>query len=454
MKQNYVFTLLTLCMLLIISCGTDDSTTPLNIETNADMISLTQNTEVEIFIFQNDQNIPSSGELTLSNASKGTLSINNNGTPNNPSDDSVLYVPNPNIIGEDAFQYTICDNGSSCQTENVTITIISSSVVNFNLENIPYTTLSEYNFFEGDIKNLNPTYGVLPYSLNSALFSDYAKKKRFIWMPNNKSASYINDNVPLDFPVGAILIKSFYYNNVLPNNETRIIETRLMIKKSEGWIFANYKWNTEQTAAVLDNTGSFVDLQWVENGTTNTVQYRIPSEAKCFTCHKKTEVPEPIGPKPRNLNLVYDYDEGSDNQLNKLVTLGYLENNLPNDIAQLPNYSDDSQPLDLRVRAYLDINCAHCHSEETHCAYRPMRFDYVDTQDFSNIGVCVDPDTDLDEELGHIVEPGDARNSVLHFRLNSTDGATRMPLIGRTLRHNEGVDLIEQWIDALTTECN
>ena len=343
---------------------------------------------------------------------------------------------------------------SCAKDDGLTPLIIDSNPVTFEIENVPYQTLSEYNFFNGDLKDLHPNSGVIPYTLNSSLFTDYAKKKRFIWMPNNTKATYISDDVSLDFPVGAVLIKNFYYDNVLPNNETQLIETRLMIRKSEGWIFTNYIWNEAQDEATFNLNGSFVDLQWQENGNTNTVQYRVPSEAKCFTCHKIQETPEPIGPKPRNLNLIYDYDDGSENQLNKLVALGYLENLLPENISHLPNYSDTSQPLESRVRAYLEINCAHCHSEETHCAYRPMRFGYSDTEDYGNMGVCIEPDTDLGEDLNHIVEPGDARNSVLHYRLISVEPSTRMPLLGRSLRHNEGVDLIEEWITSLNIDCN
>lgn len=453
MKKKYTVFVLIFSFMSVLSCGTDDSTTPLDIITTADSAILAQNSQTEIFIFQNDENIPSNGQLSLTNPSKGTLTVNNNGTSSNLTDDSVLYIANPNITGEDTFQYTICDAGN-CKTENVTVTITSSSVVNYNLDSFPYQTLSEYNFFQGDIKDLNPNFGVIPYSLNSTLFSDYAKKKRFIWMPNNTSATYVSDDKPLNFPVGSVLIKNFYYNNVLPNDVTKIIETRLMIRKDDGWIFANYVWNSEQNEAQLDLNGSYVDLEWQENGELNSVQYRIPAGPECHTCHKVMEVSEPIGPKPRNLNLEYAYAGGLANQLTKFVEIGYLENSIPQNISRLPNYDDTSESLGLRVRAYLDINCAHCHSEETHCAYRPMRFDYNDTDNFTNIGVCVEPDTDLGEGLGDIVIPGDARNSVLYFRLNSLEQSYRMPLLGRTLRHVEGVELVEEWIDNLTIECN
>lgn len=437
------------------SCGTDDNITPLNIGTNPDSVTIAQNSQIDVFIFSNDSNIPSSGQLTVSNPTKGNAVImDSNNSPNNPSDDIIHYSVNPNEIGSDSFQYTICNASGNCKTETINITITSNSNVVFNLENMPFQTLSEYQLFEGNLKNLEPGFGVIPYTLNSSLFTDYAKKKRFIWMPNNTKAAYISDDVPLNFPVGTILIKNFYYDNVLPNNETRIIETRLMIRKNEGWVFANYVWNTEQAEASLDMDGSFVDLEWQDDTEVKSLQYRIPAGPECHTCHKVMEIARPIGPKPRNLNLIYNYGTGARNQLEKLVDLGYLENSLPNNIDVLPNYNDTNESLDLRVRSYLDVNCAHCHSEETHCAYRPMRFDFTDTQDNTNIGVCVDPDTDLGLDLGHIVEPGDARNSVLHFRLSSTEPSYRMPLMGRVTVHTEGVQLIEDWINSLNNDCN
>ncbi len=59
-----------------------------------------------------------------------------------------------------------------------------------------------------------------------------------------------------------------------------------------------------------------------------------------------------------------------------------------------------------------------------------MRFDFSDTQYYTKIGVCEDTDTNLGLNLGHIVEPSDARNSVLHFKLNSTELSNRIPLLG------------------------
>jgi uncharacterized repeat protein (TIGR03806 family) len=442
--------------IFLCSCSSEDDYTALPIETSPESVSGIINTPLQIFIFANDVNIPSNGYLALSNPSNGSVLVSDlNGTPQNLSDDIVVYTPNPNYVGMDSFQYTICPNGNSslCKTEIVTITITSNSQVIFNLNDVPYPTLSEYHFFEGNLKDLNPTSGVLPYDLNSPLFSDYAHKKRFVWMPFNVAANYINDYTPLDFPIGTVLIKNFYYDNILPNNTTRIIETRLMFKKEDGWNFAKYVWNDEQTEAIFTNQGSFVNLSWLESGQTKTTNYRIPSQAECFTCHNKFGTPLPIGPKPQNLNKNYTYNTETTNQLNKWVAIGYLENNLPPSIVSTVNWEDESLPLNLRVRSYLDINCAHCHSEESYCEYRPMRFAFNENDDDTNIGICVTPDTQVDPYT-KIIVPNNIGLSLLHFRISTTQEQYRMPLLGRSIKHDEGVRLIEEWINSLTNQCN
>ena len=42
---------------------------------------------------------------------------------------------------------------------------VEFSPVNYNLNEMPYDNLSQYNFFEGEMKNLTPVYGVIPYEL-------------------------------------------------------------------------------------------------------------------------------------------------------------------------------------------------------------------------------------------------------------------------------------------------
>jgi len=453
MEKNYAVKLVLVCFCLIFSCSeSDDSTTAVSTETNPDNAVITQNSVQDIYILNNDNNLPQTGSLSVTNATLGVVQVNNNNSPDNPSDDYVIYSAYPNTIGNDSFQYTICDNFGSCKTENVTISITSLSVVNTFGENSPHATLSEYNFFNGDLKDLNPTFGVVPYDLITPLFSDYAKKKRFIWMPNGVRGNYNGDHSPLELPTGTILIKNFFYNNVQPSNETRLIETRLMYKKPTGWDFANYVWNDEQTEAFFTNQGSTLNLSWLEGESVKSTNYRVPSRAECFTCHNQLDQPTPIGFKPQNINKDFAFADGISNQLRKLSEIGYIESDYPSNIISTVDWKDDSQPLDERVRSYLDINCAHCHSDLGHCNYRPMRFEYQFTSDPENIGVCVEPETQFIPN-SYIVKPNDTDLSILYYRLSTTDESFRMPLLGRTINHDEGIALIEEWIATLTN-CN
>ena len=172
-------------------------------------------------------------------------------------------------------------------------------------------------------------------------------------------------------------------------------------------------------------------------------------------CHKSSEQPVPIGIKPQNINFNYTFSTGTMNQLSKWIQQGYLENNLPGNIVSTVDYRDTSKPLELRVRSYVDINCAHCHRNNSHCDYRPMRFAFNETTNLVNMGVCVDTQdmAGFPSALSKIVTPGNSNRSMLHYRLNTADPAYMMPLIGRSMIHDEGAALIQEWINSLSGPC-
>jgi len=340
------------------------------------------------------------------------------------------------------------------------------SPVLVDLTSVPYPKLSDYKFFEGEMKNQIPVLDVIPYEPISSLFSDYAHKKRFVWVPKGQKASYDGDDKIVLLPTGSVIIKTFYYDNVLPTNETKIIETRLMIRKEGEWIFANYVWNEEQTEAYFDLEGSTKSISWTdENNVAKSVEYRIPNHAQCIVCHKSksyvndvyTQINIPIGLKPQNLNKSFNYGSETKNQLTKWMELGILENfSLPSSENTVVNYTDQSKSLDQRVRSYFDINCAHCHSTTGHCDYRPMRFPFSETNNnLINMGVCVDTEDmqNFEPRLSKLVTPGNIERSMLYFRLNTVDETYRMPLHGRAIIHQEGVELVEEWINSLTNTC-
>lgn len=329
-----------------------------------------------------------------------------------------------------------------------------ASPVVFNLDSVPYATLSHYNFFSGPLAGQLPVAGVLPYEPITPLFSDYAHKDRFVWMPAGSRASYVSDGQVLDFPEGTVLIKSFYFDNVQPANDRRFLETRLMIKKNGAWVFANYVWNAAQAEAYLDLSGSYVPLTWTDDaGQVHDEVYRIPSEAECFTCHKYYDQAIPIAPKPQNLNSMYTYPDGPMNQLVKWEAEGYLQGGYPANIEAVAKWDDPNETMDRRVRAYLDMNCAHCHDAGRHCDYRPVRFAWEETTDPVNAGICVPPEDPIEPSQEYIVKAGSAARSMLYYRLSSTDEAVRMPLMGRTVRHEEAIQLIGDWINAMPPDC-
>ncbi len=328
------------------------------------------------------------------------------------------------------------------------------SPVDFDPQNAPYDSLSKYGFFTGDMTEQVPVQGVIPFAPITPLFSDYAHKFRFVWMPDTVRATYNSDGTVLEFPDGAVLIKTFYYDRVLPADARRLVETRLMFKKNGAWQFANYVWNADQTEAIFDLSGSYKDISWMDgNDQVHDVNYRIPSEAECFTCHKKNNAPAPIGVKPRNMNNTYPYADGAMNQLQKWEAMGYLDPNHAPVGTTVARWDDPSADLQDRVRAYLDMNCSQCHSDGGHCDYRPMRFLWEETVDPVNLGVCVEPQDPIAPGITHIVAAGNAARSMVHYRLATNAVDERMPLLGRSVIHEEGLQLITDWIDSLDPPC-
>ncbi len=347
------------------------------------------------------------------------------------------------------------------------------SPVVLNVTQVPYPKLSDYKFFLGDLKNLEPAYKVVPYKPTSELFSDYSHKKRFIWMPKGSSASYAGDDNVMNFPVGTVMIKNFYYNNVMPGNVTQIIETRLLIKVAEattvgsvqdsGWKLYDYVWNPEQTEAYLDveGNGIFVPITFSESGVERSITYKIPAATECFTCHKLNptttdggEIVLPIGPKPQNLSSNYTYADGVKNQLDYWKSAGYIDASVPppSQIDAVVDYKDTSKPLELRARSYMDINCAHCHRTGGHCDYVAIRFNFSN-KNLNTVGLCMPPSA-LVENGPYVINGGDAEHSEIIQRMNTVEESLRMPIIGRTVIHDEGVQLMRDWINSIQQTCN
>lgn len=338
----------------------------------------------------------------------------------------------------------------NCSQEDDKMTPIEeTSPVVLDLTQIPYEKLSDYNFFKGELKNQEPVYGVLPYQPISQLFTDYAKKKRFIWMPKGSKMTFEGDHKLMSFPNKTILIKNFYYETMTNGNPTQILETRVMILKNGEWIFAEYQWNEQQTEAFLITQGAFKNISFTHNGQIITTNYRLPHNSECRICHKSGSNNVPIALKPQNLNFNYNYPDGSKNQLTRLIEFGYLENNLPQNITSVVDYSDTSKSLELRMRSYLDINCGHCHVNLGDCDYRSIRLSFFENHNPTNLGVCETPQEEIPSQT-NIILPNNSGRSVMYYRMNSIQQNEMMPKVGRTIVHTEGLQLLEDYINSLT----
>ena len=341
----------------------------------------------------------------------------------------------------------------SCTDIDDTLYIPVSPVV-IDLTQVPLDKLSDYHFFDGDLKNQNPTLNVLPFKPTSEAFHDYAKAKRFVWMPLNTVATYVSDDTTLNFPEGSALIKTLYYNNVEPSNSTKILETQLLIKKDNGWNTFVYIWNDDQTEAFLDttNNGAIVPVTWLESGNSKSVDYKIQSQSECISCHKLNNTTTPIGVKPQNLNSFYTFSTGIQNQLSKWKLQGYVGNDIPSSIYSAVDWRDVNQTLEKRSKSYIDINCAHCHSEGGDCDTTPQRFNYSNV-DLQLFGVCLTPNIPITNNP-YIISSHDANHSIVTYRMNTINTAEMMPPIGRTIIHQEGYQLIRNWINSMPTNCN
>ncbi|WP_287409802.1 cadherin-like domain-containing protein, partial [Oceanithermus sp.] len=53
--------------------------------------------------------------------------VDDGGTPNDPTDDTIVYTPDPDYNGPDSFSYQICDSDGDCATATVNVTVVPSA---------------------------------------------------------------------------------------------------------------------------------------------------------------------------------------------------------------------------------------------------------------------------------------------------------------------------------------
>jgi uncharacterized repeat protein (TIGR03806 family) len=318
----------------------------------------------------------------------------------------------------------------------------------------PFERLSQYLLFDGNPADQRAAEGVIPYDLNSALFSDYADKYRFIKLPPDAHATYSPDEV-FEFPIGTVIAKTFAFPHDARDRSRgrRLIETRILKREPDGWIGLPYIWNKAQTEATLDVAGDTSDVSWIHvDGRTRTDNYIIPNANQCKGCHKAGETMRPIGPKARNLNRDFAYSGGTENQLTHWGRRGALAGApSPAEAPRLAAWDDPkSGTLDARARGWLEINCAHCHSPEGPARNSGLDL-LVSQRNPTSFGGNKSPVAAGigSGGLAFDIVPGSPDKSILALRIASTHPGIMMPELGKRLVHEEGVALIREWITAM-----
>ncbi|WP_296351580.1 hypothetical protein [Winogradskyella sp.] len=289
--------------------------------------------------------------------------------------------------------------------------------------------LSELNIFKGNLSNLNINSKVFEYQLITPLFTDYTHKLRLIALPENTQMQYNGNGTPI-FPNNTVISKTFYYNlnEQNPALGRKIIETRVLIKRNGIWETGNYKWNEDQTDAILHPDGSEVPVTWTnEDGVTVSTNYKIPANNQCFACHSSYDEITPLGVRLDLLN----FSPNGINQIEELTANQRITDVDFDNLISFPRWDDvNNYTLEERARAYLDVNCAHCHSDGGYCAFpSSLRLNY-----------------DIPLEETNIIE----RKGFIIFRTSSDyqEGLT-MPWIGTSMLHDEGVSLMLEYLDTL-----
>lgn len=308
--------------------------------------------------------------------------------------------------------------------------------------------------------------GVIPYSVNAQLWGDHAVKDRFLAIPGNGQIGFDEITYPQPspgstpgwrFPDGTVLVKTFSMDMERGNPKSRKrLETRLLhFQQFPGtqeygdqyWRGYTYKWNDEQTDAVLvDDKGLDLPLKITTKDGVVEQNYRIPSRAECTLCHTNAHK-FALGVATMQMNRDHDYGGVIANQLATLEHIGIFTEPLPAAPQKLPklaDYDDASLSAETRARSYLHSNCAHCHIK---WGGGNAEFKLLATLPLAEMGIVNIPPAHGNFKIdgAKILVPGHPEKSILLHRMNMT-GLGRMPHIGSRVVHESAVKAVAEWI--------
>ncbi|HZL91790.1 MAG TPA: PQQ-dependent sugar dehydrogenase [Pirellulaceae bacterium] len=363
--------------------------------------------------------------------------------------------------------------------------------------------LSESGLF-ADVAKHAMAPGVIPYSVNSPLWSDGAYKERYIAIPHKEDQDMrigISTNRGWFFPDDAVLVKSFALEEQPGDPSTRKwVETRFLVKQQNEWVGYSYTWNDEQTDATLvDAAGA--DREYSlrvprsrahPDGQRKQV-WHYPSRVECMVCHSRA-ANYVLGLSEAQMNKEHDYGGIVDNQLRVLESLGMLKvdyrgetiaamkdelkaagkedkeidrvidqkikssgqrqspgdttmlSRLPENYRKLVDPYDANQPLEARAKSYLHANCSHCHVEAGG-GNSQMELEFVTPLAKMRLVDVLPVHNKFGIEDARLVAPGHPERSVLLHRVaHRGPNSGGMPQVGTNVVDEAAVKLLREWI--------
>jgi len=301
-----------------------------------------------------------------------------------------------------------------------------------------------------NLTNLTPANFLIPYTVNSPLWSDGAVKTRWFTLPTNSVIGFAA-NGEWTFPPGSVFVKHFD----LPVDDTnpkilRRLETRLLMRDISGYVYgASYKWRADNSDADLVTTGSSEPIEIKTAAGTRTQNWFYPGRQDCLTCHTVASGGV-LGLNTRQLNGSFPYPNGvTGNQLHTLGHLGIFDGTFDDrkifHYPRLFNITNNAAAPQIRVRSYLDANCSMCHRPGGAGAFFDARFGTpLKKQNLINGPVA----NQLGIAGAKVVVPGDTNKSVLFHRV-SIVGENQMPPLGKNVVDEKAVAVIGGWITTL-----
>ena len=317
--------------------------------------------------------------------------------------------------------------------------------------------------------------GLIPYSVNSELWSDGAIKDRWLALPEDSQIELDKIEYPQPapaanlgwrFPDGTVIVKTFSLELEPGNPATRKrVETRLLhferltgtdLVGDQYWKGYSYVWNDDQTdAELVGSRGLNINYKITDTKAAKGYrdqEWRIPSRAECTLCHT-TSAKYVLGVNTLQMNKHHNYGFVKNNQLEMLHKLAVFKDPLPapaSKMSRLADYSDKSLPIDIRARAYLHSNCSHCHRK---WGGGNADFQLLVTIPLEKTEILKELPThgDFDIAGAKLLSPGEPDRSLILYRMMKL-GLGRMPHIASNVPDEEAIKLIRTWISNLPSE--